>query len=144
MAVALDLSDTTIINPPARLIADDYTVAINTTATPTTLPQQVNRQARPYLLLYAKGNNASCSAAITFRFQVSPDNTNWFDAKDQFGDDVTIAVNLNGTTAVQSAVPLDLRGMPYWRLYSVQNAETTSGYTATVNAWLVHTRGGLA
>jgi len=84
------------------------------------------------LYLYAEGAHGSCALNLTFYFQVSPDGSNWFDLP-------AVIVPLNGSAQVKhenAVVPLDLTGVHYLRLDRVANAETTGGYTATVNAAL--------
>lgn len=86
------------------------------------------------IYLYVKGNHASCSKAITFYFQVSPDCEHWFDIE-------PIAVTMSGTSVITSATShsaVDLSTVGFFRLQRIANAEAAeaTGYTAQVNAGL--------
>ena len=80
------------------------------------------------LTFYVKGNNAGCSKEVIFRFAS-------YDAiRDQWDTSpyLQISVMANGASTVQYTVPLtpDVEKL---KLLSVQNQETTSGYTVDVN-----------
>ncbi|HBC89537.1 MAG TPA: hypothetical protein DCZ94_21580 [Lentisphaeria bacterium] len=119
------------------LLSADEVVAINTTQTMVNVINAKisyfsERTRFKHLFLYVKGTHASCSKALTFYFQVSPDGVNWHDLS-------AISVTLSGTDVIVNSdthVALDLGEINYIRLARVTNAETDAGYTATVNAFL--------
>jgi len=123
-----------------RLLTADYTALINATATMTVTERPVaglplTADAMAMLCIMVKGGNAGCALAITLTLEVSPDGgTNWFELD-------PISVNLSGTATVTKALLLDIAGMAAIRLGKVANAETSSGYTALVNAYIALTKG---
>ena len=122
-------------------LTSDATIAINTTTNVTadhikygdkTKAINVRNYKQAMLYLYCKGNNASCSKAVVFKFQISPGAQIWSDLAD-------ISVTLDGTSLVTSSTTndlLDLSCVDYIRLQRCSNAETDSGYTADINAVL--------
>lgn len=80
------------------------------------------------LTFYVKGNHAGCSKGVIFRFASYDSLRNKWDTLPY----LQIEVIASGTTAVQYTVPLtpDIEKL---KLLSVQNQETTSGYTVDVN-----------
>lgn len=122
------------------LLENDVTVAVNTTQDMGSdkIKAHVHLNGNTRLYLYVKGNDASCSAALDFYFQVSPDGDNWHDLE-------SLSVTLSGTDVVvgpETTIPLDLSDVNFFRLDRVKNNETEAGYTADINAWLSRKSGG--
>lgn len=71
------------------------------------------------------GGSASCSANCIFKFVASADGSNWTTA--YF---VQLKVLMNSTDAVVKGWHTNVIGIHSLRLQQIENAETTSGYTA--------------
>lgn len=115
-----------------KLLSSDITVPINTTWVEGTnfTSSKISLAYCEYasLTFYVKGNHASCSNDVVFKFAA-------FDSKRDKWDTIAYHsenVAANGTTAVQKTIALtpDIERI---KLLSVQNQETVAGYTVDVN-----------
>lgn len=80
------------------------------------------------LAFYVKGNNGGCSKEVIFKFAAYDAIRNKWDTIPY----LSISITPNGTTAVQFHQPL-IPDVEKIKLLSIQNQETTSGYTFDVN-----------
>jgi len=113
-------------------LSSDITVPINSVVTDgagfNSLQPELSYVDFASLTFYVKGNHGSCSKEVIFRFASYDSVRNQWDTSPY----LQISVMANGTAAVQYTVPLtpDVEKL---KLLSVQNQETTSGYTVDVN-----------
>jgi len=114
-------------------LSSDTSIAINSTEVDGTdfTSKQIPLAHAQYasLTLYVKGAHASCSKDIIFKFAA-------YDSKRKAWDTnayLTYNLAANGTSAVQKTIAL-IPDVEKIKLLSVQNQETTAGYTVTINA----------
>lgn len=121
-------------NIAQKFLTTDVTVPINTTYiegthfTSNVIDCSLARLGS--LILQVKGGNAGCSATVTFRFVTSYDGINW--DTDYY---IEQSITMSGTSQRQKTLNVNLP-VGYIKLYSIQNPETTAGYTAICNAIL--------
>jgi len=115
-----------------KLLSSDITVPINTTwvdvSNFTSSKLSLAYCEYASLTFYVKGNNAGCTKDVVIKFAAFDSKRDKWDTIAYYTENVTA----NGTTAVQKTIPLtpDVERI---KLLSVQNQETTSGYTVDVN-----------
>lgn len=116
----------------AKLLDSDYTVPVNTTVfdgVDFISKEVVLAYAREAsLTLYVKGNNAGCSNAVVFCFSAYNAALNKWDTLELFSQNIPAS----GTSEVLKTIILDA-SFERIKLLSVQNQETTVGYTIDVN-----------
>jgi len=116
-----------------NFLGSDTSIAINSTEVDGTdfTSKQVPLKHAEYasITMYVKGAHASCAKDVIFKFAA-------YDSKRDAWDTLhylTWSVPANGTSAVQKTVAVN-PDVEKIKLLSVQNQETTAGYTVTVNA----------
>jgi len=122
------------VNKVYKLLTQDLTVPANTIYVDGTnfnsilaLTEQAEAGA---LVIEATGGNSGCSKDVYFNFASSIDETNWDTVPY-----ITLQITMSGTNKVRRTVNISCP-IKYLKLLSVQNTETTAGYTATVNAYV--------
>jgi len=118
-----------------KFLASDENIAINSTEVDgsdfTSKEFDLSRAEFASITCYVKGDHASVSKDVVFVF-VSYDSD-----RDQWDTEpyITIAVTGNGTSVVQKTVSIN-PDVEKIKLYSIQNQETSAGYTLDANASL--------
>jgi len=115
-----------------KFLESDYEVPINTTAvdgsqfTSKQIPIGLTKNAS--LTFYVKGDHASCSKDLIFKFAAFDSLRNQWDTIEF----LSVSVAANGTSVVQKTIAIapDTEKI---KLLSVQNQETVAGYTVDVN-----------
>ena len=115
-----------------KFLDSDHEVAINSTEVDGTdfdskaVPLGLSKNAS--LAFYVKGNNAGCSQDVIFKFAAFDSLRNQWDTIEFF----SVSIPANGQNVVQKTIAItpDTEKI---KLLSVQNQETTSGYTVDVN-----------
>ena len=119
-----------------KFLSTDITVPINTTyveGTDFTSKQIMLAYAKnASVTFYVKGNNASCSKDVIFKFATFDSLRNKWDTADVLNEGLGVSITANGTTAVQKTIAIEA-DLERLKLLSVQNQETISGYTVDVN-----------
>jgi hypothetical protein len=119
-----------------NFLASDYTVPINSTQidgagfNSRQIPLAFAEKAA--ISFYVKGNHASCSLAIIFKFAAFDSKRNKWDTIDVLNSGSGVSVTANGTTAVQMTIAIE-PDFEKIKLLSIQNQETTALYTVDVN-----------
>lgn len=119
-----------------KLLASDITVPINTTWVDitnfTSKKISLAYSTQASMTFYVKGNHASCSKDVIFKFAAFDSLRDVWDTFDLLNIGSGVSVTANGTAAVQKTIAIN----PYFeriKLLSVQNQETTTNYTVDVN-----------
>jgi hypothetical protein len=122
-----------MISSTDKFLDSNYTAAINATAVDGTnfTSRQISLEhaEEASITVYAKGNHASCSKDITFTFRFYNKALGAWDS----AADITLTATLSGTSAVYKTTAITPSASKI-KLYSINNPETTSGYTAACNA----------
>ncbi len=131
-----------LIAIPEKFIATDTSIAISSTEvdgtdfTSVQLPLEYSDWAS--ITCYVLGGNASCSLDVVFIFAAYESLRAMWDTLAY----LTINVTANGSTAVQKTVSITPH-IEKIKLLSIQNQESSSGYTVTCNASLFRKEPGM-
>lgn len=116
-----------------KFLDADYEVPINTTAVDGSefVSNAVSLGLARFasLTIFVKGDHASCSAEVVFRFAGFDSLRNQWDTIHY----LEVKLTMTGTTPAQKTITID-PDVEKLKLLSVQNPETTEDYTVDVNA----------
>jgi hypothetical protein len=116
-----------------KFIASDHTLVINKVSVDgsefTSEKILTAYSSHGTITCYVKGGNAGCAQAVVFKFATFDSFRNQWDTAEW----LSVSVTPSGTSDIQKTVSIDAY-MEKIKLLSVQNQETTTGYTFTVNA----------
>jgi len=118
-----------------KFLASDEEIAINSTEVDgsdfTSKEFDLSRAEFASITCYVKGGHGSVSQDVIFKFVTYDSERDQWDTEAY----VTINVTPSGTSVVQKTTSItpDVEKI---KLYSIQNQETTAGYTVDANASL--------